>query len=127
MNPPITFAIGDIHGCHQALLNILKQCRDYAKGEAHRLVFIGDYIDRGPDSRSVIATIRDLEEHYTGEVICLKGNHEDMLLDAVERHHAKVARRDDAVGVDVISRQRQSRALDREDARAHDRTGSPAR
>jgi hypothetical protein len=33
---------------------MLRQCRDYAKGDSHRLVFIGDYIDRGPDSRSLI-------------------------------------------------------------------------
>src|SRR5687767_8659885 len=85
MEPAITFAVGDIHGCHQALLNILRLCRDYAKGQGHRLVFIGDYIDRGPDSRSVIETVRSLEQRSPqGCVICLMGNHEDLLLEAID-------------------------------------------
>lgn len=85
MTPPLTFAIGDIHGCHMALLDMLRQCRDYAQGRGHRLVFVGDYVDRGPDSRSVIKTLRGMEERSTaGTVICLMGNHEDLLLDAIE-------------------------------------------
>ncbi|WP_368904398.1 metallophosphoesterase family protein [Taklimakanibacter lacteus] len=84
MEPAFTFAIGDIHGCHRALLQSLKQCRDYANGQSHRLVFIGDYIDRGPDSRSVIEAIRSLEHHDPDFVICLMGNHEEMLLDAID-------------------------------------------
>lgn len=84
MPPTLTFAIGDIHGCHQALLHLLHQCRDHAAGRSHRLVFIGDYIDRGPDSRSVIATLRALERSDPGAVICLMGNHEDMLLEAID-------------------------------------------
>lgn len=82
--PVFTFAIGDIHGCHKALLQNLKQCSDYAKGQSHRLVFIGDYLDRGPDSRSVIETIRGLEQRGPDSVICLMGNHEEMLLDAID-------------------------------------------
>src|ERR1043165_4272880 len=66
MSPVLTFAIGDIHGCQRALTGMLRRCRDYAKGESHRLVFIGDYIDRGPDSRSVIETLRWLEERSVG-------------------------------------------------------------
>jgi serine/threonine protein phosphatase 1 len=85
MNPSLTFAIGDIHGCHQALLDMLRQCRDYAAGKGHRLVFIGDYVDRGPDSRSVIKTLRGMEERSTlGTVVCLMGNHEDLMLDAID-------------------------------------------
>lgn len=84
MEPAFTFAIGDIHGCHKALLQTLKQCSDYAYRQSHRLVFIGDYIDRGPDSRSVIEAIRDLEQHDPDSVICLMGNHEEMLLDAID-------------------------------------------
>jgi serine/threonine protein phosphatase 1 len=85
MHPALTFAIGDIHGCHQALLQILRQCRDYAQGRGHRLVFIGDYVDRGPDSRSVVETLRGLKQRSVpGTVICLMGNHEEMMLDAIE-------------------------------------------
>ena len=85
MTPQLTFAIGDIHGCYSALVGILRQCRDYAKGRGHRLVFIGDYIDRGPDSRAVVETLRKLDERSVkGTVICLMGNHEDMMLDAID-------------------------------------------
>jgi serine/threonine protein phosphatase 1 len=85
MSPVLTFAIGDIHGCQRALIAMLQQCRDYAKGQSHRLVFIGDYIDRGPDSRSVIDTLRQLQERSDSQaVICLMGNHEDMFLEALD-------------------------------------------
>jgi serine/threonine protein phosphatase 1 len=84
MTPTLTFAIGDIHGCHDALVDILRECRRYAGGQPHRFVFIGDYIDRGPDSRSVIRTLRDLEAAGAPDaVICLMGNHEDLLIEAV--------------------------------------------
>ncbi|MGE0007659.1 MAG: metallophosphoesterase family protein [Parvibaculaceae bacterium] len=85
MHPALTFAIGDIHGCRRALCDLLDQCRAYAEGEAHRLVFIGDYVDRGPDSRAVVATLRELERrHGPDAVVCLMGNHEAMMLDAVD-------------------------------------------
>jgi len=84
MQPALTFAIGDIHGCQQALLRLLHLCSDSAAGRSHRLVFIGDYIDRGPDSRSVIETVRAVEQRSQGDVICLMGNHEGLLLEALD-------------------------------------------
>ena len=84
MEPALTFAIGDIHGCHRALLHLLDLIGDHAKGQACRLIFIGDYIDRGPDSRSVIETVRAVEQRNPGGVICLMGNHEDLLLEAID-------------------------------------------
>ena len=84
MEPALTFAIGDIHGCHLALLHLLDRISDYAKTQTCRLVFIGDYIDRGPDSRSVIETVRTLEQRKQADVICLLGNHEDLLLEAID-------------------------------------------
>jgi diadenosine tetraphosphatase ApaH/serine/threonine PP2A family protein phosphatase len=80
----LTFAIGDIHGCHRALLQLLALCRDHAGGQHHCFVFIGDYVDRGPDSRSVIAALRDLERRAPANVICLMGNHEDLMLQAID-------------------------------------------
>lgn len=80
----LTFAIGDIHGCQRALTRLLAQCRDYAAGRACRYVFIGDYIDRGPDSCGVIASVRALAENDAHDVIWLMGNHEALLLEALE-------------------------------------------
>lgn len=76
-----TFAVGDIHG-HAVLLDrLLLQLRERAE-PGDRLVFIGDYIDRGPDSRGVIDRVMELRGGvWDGPVVTLRGNHEDMLLD----------------------------------------------
>ena len=71
------FAIGDIHGC-LAKLERLVAIIDFDKGR-DILLFIGDYIDRGPDSRGVVDYVLDLREKVRN-VICLRGNHEQMLL-----------------------------------------------
>lgn len=70
-------AIGDIHGC----LDQLKQMIDRLglKGDEH-LVFLGDYVDRGPDSKGVIAFLRELETQ--ARCTFLRGNHDQMMLDA---------------------------------------------
>jgi serine/threonine protein phosphatase 1 len=78
----LTYAVGDVHGCADKLDRLLGRIRAHAAGHAMRLVFLGDYIDRGPDSRRVIATIRRLQGEL-GDVICLRGNHEALLLDAL--------------------------------------------
>lgn len=70
------FAIGDIHGCIN-LLEALWNKIDFDR-EKDTLVFIGDYIDRGPDSREVVDFVLDLKKKLN--VICLRGNHEQMLL-----------------------------------------------
>lgn len=84
VGPDLTFAIGDIHGCNTALFGLLTRCGSHAAGREYRLVFIGDYIDRGPDSRSVVEALRDRAERDPDHVVCLMGNHEDMLLDAID-------------------------------------------
>jgi serine/threonine protein phosphatase 1 len=71
------FVIGDIHGTASKLERLMEKL---SISEEDTLVFIGDYIDRGPDSKRVINTIleiRDVIDH----VICLRGNHEQMFLD----------------------------------------------
>ena len=79
----LTCAIGDIHGCRPMLEALLDRCLRYAGGRTLRLVFLGDYIDRGPDSHGVIARLMALQELNPGEVVCLRGNHEVILLDTV--------------------------------------------
>ena len=82
MSVSLTYAIGDIHGCHDLLTALLDGVRGHAAGRPYRLVFLGDYIDRGRDSAAVIATVRDLQAQSPETVTCLMGNHEMMLLAA---------------------------------------------
>lgn len=74
-----TLAIGDIHGCNTALTTLLRQVKP---GPHDQIVFIGDYIDRGPASREVIDTLLGLEK--SGSPVFLRGNHEVMILEARE-------------------------------------------
>lgn len=78
----LTFAYGDIHGCHDKLVVVLEKCRRYAKGRPSKHVFLGDYIDRGPDSRGVIETVLGLQEANPHGTVALLGNHESLLLEA---------------------------------------------
>ena len=73
-----TVAVGDIHGNLAALLDLLGQLRtEVADGDV--VVFLGDYIDRGPDSRGCVETILTFRDESRADVVCLLGNHEDWL------------------------------------------------
>jgi serine/threonine protein phosphatase 1 len=54
-----TLSIGDIHGCHTALVTLLNQVQPTAQDW---IIFLGDYIDRGPASRQVIETLLELKK-----------------------------------------------------------------
>ncbi len=69
------FAIGDIHGCSKALRTLIETIDPQPEDQ---LVFLGDYVDRGPDSRDVVEQI--IELHDRCHVVALRGNHEIMLL-----------------------------------------------
>lgn len=73
------FAISDIHGCFKPFYDLVVKKIDLRKND--RLILLGDYIDRGENSREVIDFIMDLIEKGF-DVIPLRGNHEQMLLDA---------------------------------------------
>jgi len=74
-----TFCIGDIHGCAGTLERLLRQTIKLRKSDT--LIFLGDYIDRGPDSKGVVDIILDLQQNKY-EVTCLLGNHEDMFMES---------------------------------------------
>jgi serine/threonine protein phosphatase 1 len=78
----VVYAIGDIHGRLDLLDRIQQRIADDATRRAasrRQLVYLGDYISRGPDSAGVVDRVRDwLPEGF--ERITLKGNHEDLLL-----------------------------------------------
>src|SRR5436309_2916152 len=77
-----TYAIGDIHGSLEKLRSLLALCERDADGAAMRFAFVGDYIDRGPDSRGVIECLMALQTQH--DVVALMGNHEAMALAAIE-------------------------------------------
>jgi serine/threonine protein phosphatase 1 len=73
------FAVGDIHGCFDKLAAMMK-ILPWDKDAGDTLLFIGDYIDRGPKSREVVEFLVQLKQKG-GNFVFLKGNHEKMLLD----------------------------------------------
>jgi serine/threonine protein phosphatase 1 len=73
-------AIGDIHGCRDALRSLLTAI---GPRKEDTIVTLGDYIDRGPDSRGVIELLIDLQSKC--KLVPLLGNHEEMML-RVLRH-----------------------------------------
>ncbi len=75
--PKRLLAVGDIHGCLGMLQRLMEKVAATADDQ---LIFLGDYIDRGPDSRGVVDFLLDLQEKFPRTVF-LKGNHEQMLLD----------------------------------------------
>jgi serine/threonine protein phosphatase 1 len=76
-------AIGDIHGCHRSLAALLDAV---APQPDDLLVTLGDYVDRGPDSRRVLDDLVALQAG--GQLVALRGNHDLMMLEA--RHHQDV-------------------------------------
>jgi serine/threonine protein phosphatase 1 len=77
-----TFAIGDIHGDAAALRALLASLPDLTPADT--LVFLGDYLDRGPDSAEVVRIVRALPEQVPARVVTLRGNHEDAWLSAID-------------------------------------------
>lgn len=73
-----TFAIGDIHGETTHLFKLLSCLPELTADDT--LVFLGDYLDRGPNSKDVIEYIRSLPGRTKAKVVALRGNHEDAWL-----------------------------------------------
>ncbi len=71
------YAVGDVHGCLDKLLRLL-DVLNYDPAE-DRLIFLGDYIDRGPDSKGVVDLLLRLR-YENSDNIFLMGNHEDNFL-----------------------------------------------
>ncbi|MBU2520979.1 MAG: serine/threonine protein phosphatase [Proteobacteria bacterium] len=70
------FAIGDIHGCFDKLCELMAKININRDNDT--LLFLGDYIDRGPSSFDVVEYLIDLKKHFQ-KIVFLKGNHEEML------------------------------------------------
>jgi serine/threonine protein phosphatase 1 len=79
LKPPRIIAIGDIHGCSTALATLVAGLKPTADDT---LIMLGDAVDRGPDSRDVIRQLIAVRDEC--RLICIQGNHEQMLLDALD-------------------------------------------
>jgi len=79
----LTYAVGDIHGSLHKLRSLVARCEEHANGRPAMFVFLGDYIDRGPDSAGVIRFVIELQSRAQSRVIALKGNHEAIALGVV--------------------------------------------
>jgi serine/threonine protein phosphatase 1 len=80
----LVYAIGDVHGRLDVLAPLLRDIGQDAlaarRPERPLLIFLGDYVDRGPESREVVDLVLQLQSDGAFEVAPLKGNHEEALL-----------------------------------------------
>ena len=72
------FVIGDIHGCADMLTRLVDKIK--WRPDKDRLIFLGDYVDRGKNPKGVVDYILSLTR-YSSHIQCLLGNHESLLLD----------------------------------------------
>lgn len=75
------YAIGDIHGCLKTVQELLFNIIELKAGD--NLIFLGDYIDRGPDSKGVIDFLMALRANPEFKVELLLGNHEQKMLESI--------------------------------------------
>ena len=80
-------AVGDIHGSYHKLKTLLSRLEKEA-GADDILLFVGDYIDRGPHSFEVVETISELADKKPRQIITLMGNHERMFLDFIDGQYS---------------------------------------
>lgn len=81
--PGRTFAIGDIHGDVGSLYKLLSCFPELRPDDT--LVFMGDYVDRGPRAKDVVEFVRHLPSQTRAKVVPLRGNHEDAWLRVIDR------------------------------------------
>ena len=77
----LTYAVGDVHGCYDLLRRALDAIAKHARGGPHHVILLGDYIDRGRDARRTLEFL--IAGDFASPVTCLKGNHEQMMVDIV--------------------------------------------
>ena len=85
-NAPL-YVIGDVHGRCDLLIRLISMIDADAEARRitnHIIVFVGDYIDRGPESALVLSVLQQLQGDPSRRVLALKGNHEHMLVRFLE-------------------------------------------
>mgnify|MGYP001801168189 CR=1 FL=1 len=76
------YAVGDIHGCLNETLTLLQQLKtdnDYRDEAITYMIFLGDIVDRGPDSKKIVELLMDFPYEFA-EPLFIKGNHEEMMV-----------------------------------------------
>lgn len=82
--PDRDIIIGDVHGELDHLESLLEAVRGRYVRETLRFVFVGDLVDRGPDSAGVVGKVR--RECTESAAICVLGNHDELFLQAIALH-----------------------------------------
>ncbi len=87
---PSWYVIGDIHGRFDLLQRADAAITVHAGAEPYKTIYLGDYVDRGPQSAQVIEHL--LRAGQSRDIVCLKGNHEAMMLEACAERGAALDR-----------------------------------
>lgn len=92
------FVIPDIHGRHDLLAALLEELFDKRGLDptSEKLIFLGDMVDRGPDSYKVLSHVQLLTQMYPGHCLALFGNHERLMLDGINERDAERRGKDQA-------------------------------
>lgn len=77
------YFIGDIHGCINTLKKLIEEKIKPSIND--KLIFMGDYIDRGPNTKAVIDELINYRDTKQFKTVFLRGNHEDMLLKSINQ------------------------------------------
>ena len=83
--PPVVYAVGDVHGCADELVGLVERIEDHARGlrvARPVVVFLGDYVDRGPDSARVLEFLSSPGLGELFDPVLLMGNHDLQMLRA---------------------------------------------
>jgi len=77
------YAIADLHGRYDILNACLDEIWSVNTSDMFKIITLGDYVDRGPESARIIQRLMDEQQRCPNTFVCLKGNHEDILLQAM--------------------------------------------
>lgn len=80
----LTYAIADLHGRFDLLVASFEAITAHAGDRPYQVITLGDYVDRGPESRQIIQHLMDAQAAGR-PLICLKGNHEDMMVETLRK------------------------------------------
>lgn len=73
------YAIADLHGRFDLLASAVVEIESHSEGHDYKVITLGDYIDRGPDSKHIIDYLMIQDDNF----ICLQGNHEKMMYETI--------------------------------------------